>query len=320
MKKIIFFTITLFFCVSAEAGVLFSDDFESGNLDKWIVDGRQQGMGYAEVVTKYESQMAHLHHEGLTEITLEKVFDYSPCLTFNFDMEAKVSSPYGPTSDHYSAAGAMFDFLDKDSNILARAVIARSSSSHLFTHYNPLPNWEVFEIPDDLLHSYTVNASDIITYFDIDEDLIAYLNFRLWAYGSGTQKSLIADVWADNVNVEVVYIDASIFIMPRTLNLNSGGKWIIASIGLPEDYNVNQINVDSITINAQVPADSNFYQIIAPDNDGINKLMVRFDRAAIESILQTTGHVELAVNGELMDGTLFRGIDTIRVVNRNKPN
>lgn len=201
MKRLAFLFAFTFIVVSARAGVIFEDDFEDGTLDKWTIDGRQEGTNIAEVVIKYNSNMAHLRHEGFTEITLEKVFDYSQYLTFEFDMEAQVSSPYGPTSDHYSASGVMFDFLDEDSIVLARAVIARSSSSYLFSHYNPLPEWEIFEIQDDLLHSYIVNASDILSYFDIDESLVGYLNFRFWAYGSALQDSLEADVWADNVRV-----------------------------------------------------------------------------------------------------------------------
>jgi hypothetical protein len=199
MKRLALLFVIAFVAVSAQAGVIFEDDFEDGTLDKWTIDGRQQGTGYAEVITKYDSQMAHLHHEGYTEVTIEKIFDYRPDLAFSFDMEAKVSSTYGSSSTYYSAAGVMFDFLDTDKNVLARAVIARSSSDYLFTYYNPLPNWEVFGIQDDLFHSYNVKAEDLLSYFDVNRSMIKYLNFHFWAYGSALQSSLIADTYADNV-------------------------------------------------------------------------------------------------------------------------
>ncbi len=201
MRQLAILFVLISFAASSSASVIFSDNFESGNLNKWTIDGRQEGSGYAEVVSRNGSAMAHSHHSGYTEITIEKRFEYRDDLVFKFDMEAKVSSPYSSSSELYSAAGVMFDFYDAANNRPVRAIIARSSSSYLSTYYNPTPGWEVFEIQDDLLHSYTVQVSDILNYFDVNKSTLAYVNFRFWSYGSGTQTSLVADTWADNVEV-----------------------------------------------------------------------------------------------------------------------
>jgi len=201
MKRKAFLLFVLFFCPILEAGVIFSDDFEDGTLDKWVINGRQEETGIAEVIMRNGSQMAHLYHSGITEITLGKIFEYSPELTFYFDMEAHVSSPYEPTSVHYSASGVIFEFLDTDNNILGRAVHTNSSSTYLYDYYNPLPNWEIFEIEDDQLHSYTINAVDMLSCLEVEESLVESLNFYFWAYGSALQSSLEADVWVDNVVV-----------------------------------------------------------------------------------------------------------------------
>ena len=87
MKKTTVLLIMAILTASANGSVvIFSDDFESGNLDQWTIGGRQQGINVAEVVSREGSLMGHLYHKGFTEIRLEKTFDYDPNLTFYFDM------------------------------------------------------------------------------------------------------------------------------------------------------------------------------------------------------------------------------------------
>ncbi|MHC4792615.1 MAG: hypothetical protein ACYS8Y_14540 [Planctomycetota bacterium] len=45
--------------------------------------------------------------------------------------------------------------------------------------------------------------------------------------------------------------------------------------------------------------------------------MVKFKRSEVQSILEV-GEVELAIGGELTDGTRFEGTDTIRVINKRR--
>jgi len=101
---------------------------------------------------------------------------------------------------------------------------------------------------------------------------------------------------------------------PDTLNLNSKGKWVTAYIELPEGYNVSDIDVSSVLLNDGVPAETKWVGIGDYDGDGIIDLMVKFDRAAVQSILDAGDEVEVTVSGELTDSTLFEGTDTIRVI------
>ncbi len=111
-------------------------------------------------------------------------------------------------------------------------------------------------------------------------------------------------------------IGAAIDIDPDTLNLNSKGKWITCYIELPGDYDVEDIDVSTIKLNDQVPAQSRPTGIGDCDGDGIAELMVKFDRSAVQEILEAGDEVEITVTGELEDDTKFEGSDTIRVIDK----
>jgi len=93
-------------------------------------------------------------------------------------------------------------------------------------------------------------------------------------------------------------------IVPNTLNLKNKGKWITCHIKLPEGYDIGDINVSTIQLNDEVPAESS-------EVSG-KILMVKFDRSKVTSLCQA-GEAELTVTGTLFDGTLFKCSDTIRV-------
>ena len=114
--------------------------------------------------------------------------------------------------------------------------------------------------------------------------------------------------------LDVIHPD--IDINPDTLNLNSNGKWITCYIELPEGYDVEDIDVSTIWLNGLVPAESSPTGIGDCDDDGIPELMVKFDRAAVQGILNAGDEVDIIVTGELNDGTPFAGSDTIRVINK----
>lgn len=110
-------------------------------------------------------------------------------------------------------------------------------------------------------------------------------------------------------------VEAAIEIDPDTLNLNSKGKWITCHIELPEGYDVEDIDVSTIKLNDQVPAESHPTGVGDCDNDGVTDLMVKFNRAAVQQILQAGDEVEITVTGEL-NGETFEGSDTIRVIDK----
>jgi hypothetical protein len=101
-------------------------------------------------------------------------------------------------------------------------------------------------------------------------------------------------------------IEVDINLDPDTLNLKSKGNWITCYISLPAGYNVADIEPGSIMLEGQIAAEQKWFE----QKNQI--LIVKFSRSTVKDIL-TVGDVELAVTGEFADGTVFAGVDTIRV-------
>jgi len=116
-------------------------------------------------------------------------------------------------------------------------------------------------------------------------------------------------------------IIADVDIDPDSLLLKEEGygKWITAYIGLPEGYNVNNINVSTVTLEVMGGQVS-----VSRYDIQENKLMVKFDRTMVTSWLwsmidhmslhvKEKAPLDFVVTGKLDDGTTFRGKDTIIV-------
>jgi len=133
------------------------------------------------------------------------------------------------------------------------------------------------------------------------------------------------ELWVLEDTVQVV--EATIDIEPDTLNLKSKGKWITAYIELPEGYDVADIDATTVLLNDTVPAvtDPKYDFVSDPgeyitdnDDDGILERMVKFDRSAVQTILEVGDEVEITVTGEVA-GTPFEGSDIIRVIIKVPP-
>jgi len=126
------------------------------------------------------------------------------------------------------------------------------------------------------------------------------------------------DIWiiCDGVGYPVFWwqcyeppIEVEVEIDPQTFNVHSNGKWISCRIWLPEDYDVADVNTNSILLEEQ----------IAPAQVWINEeeqvVMTKFSRAEVQDTIEA-GEVELIVSGELFDGAKFEGTDTMRVIDK----
>jgi predicted outer membrane repeat protein len=115
------------------------------------------------------------------------------------------------------------------------------------------------------------------------------------------------DIGADELATPV---PAEVKITPKTLSISSNGKWISCSITLlDENYGIGDVNTDTITLNAQLSPVS-----IRTDQQE-QKLLVKFDRSAVQEMVSgEESPAMLNVAGELNDGMVFAGADTIIIL------
>lgn len=139
-------------------------------------------------------------------------------------------------------------------------------------------------------------------------------------------KFKISDM-VSNVGVSPAYtvktmLPAVVDIDPNTLNLKSRGRWITCYIEFPNGYDINDTNLS--TLNISKINDEHITPIFAEaaptnigdhDMDGIPDLMVKFNRSAVQNIVEPAEQVKLTIEGFLKNGTKLIGEDSIRVIN-----
>ena len=115
------------------------------------------------------------------------------------------------------------------------------------------------------------------------------------------------------IPVPVITIEAEVDIEPNVINLKSRGKWLTCYIWLDEEYNVADIDPDSVVLEFledEIEAEWMWF-----DEDE-QVAMAKFSRPELQEMLEPGEEVELTVTGELADGTPFEGTDVIKVIGR----
>jgi len=116
-------------------------------------------------------------------------------------------------------------------------------------------------------------------------------------------------------------ISATVNITPKTLNLKSRGNFITASIKLPDGFDVNQIDGNTVQISA---IDGNAIEAISADKTMVEEiesdscLLAKFERRDLINVLSPGDEVNITVEGLLTSGEKFTGVDTIRVIEPGK--
>jgi hypothetical protein len=142
-------------------------------------------------------------------------------------------------------------------------------------------------------------------------------------FADGVHTNVIDDELTIDEFKQLNAISAEVDIDPDTLNLKSNGRWIATYVELPSGYDVNDIDVSTVRISdvngnsVDIPAESHPTGIGDNDGDGIPDRMVKFDRSDVQDAC-IPGDATITVTGELNDGTLFEGYDTIRVIKPGK--
>ncbi len=110
---------------------------------------------------------------------------------------------------------------------------------------------------------------------------------------------------------EFIPLVAEVRIIPHTINLTNKGNWITAFLWLPEDYNVADIDPNSVFLEEQIKAE----RFLANEQEQV--AMAWFIREDVQAILDV-GQVELSISGWLADGTVFEGSDVVKVIDIDK--
>jgi hypothetical protein len=101
---------------------------------------------------------------------------------------------------------------------------------------------------------------------------------------------------------------------PHTLNLASKGKWITCYIWLTEEYNVADINPNSVFLEF---LNNEFESQCFWLTEDAQFAAAKFDRERVQAVL-TVGGAELTFTGRLTDGTVFEGTDVVTVIEKGR--
>jgi probable HAF family extracellular repeat protein len=115
---------------------------------------------------------------------------------------------------------------------------------------------------------------------------------------------------------DVPIIKANVDFVPKVLNLQSKGKWITSYIWLPKEYDVADIEPNSIFLEDEIKPD----EFSVDEQQQVATAV--FNREEVQTILEV-GDIDLTITGRLTDGTLFQAADKIKVVDktgRKSPN
>jgi hypothetical protein len=233
IKSIIITALMLLFVFITNAQIF--DDFEAGNLDNWKIGGRQLGVDYSEIIFRNSSNQAHIHHEGFSEITIEKTVCYNPELVFQFDMETYYQSEGPDTGNYYALAGVCFHLIDTADNLNGFVAYVSSSSSYYYDNNNALPERNVNVVSPGIQNHFDLSYSDLINQItalgEIDSIKIQFIT-----YASGVSYNMYADLWLDNV---AIYMDCN--NMPLYDDFESSGlsNWTVG--GRQQGINNNEV-------------------------------------------------------------------------------
>jgi hypothetical protein len=114
-----------------------------------------------------------------------------------------------------------------------------------------------------------------------------------------------------------IKIDATVEITPEPLNTKSMAKAMKANIEFPPEYDVNFIDVATVTLAVDshtFPAKLSPAPIGGVGPDGLPELLLEFERRDVLAVLDgVTGYIEMVVQGWLHEPIEFWGADTVEV-------
>jgi hypothetical protein len=110
---------------------------------------------------------------------------------------------------------------------------------------------------------------------------------------------------------------ADVEFEPDMLNCRSNAKYVTCYMEVPAGYHPDDIDMNSIILNGQVPALTHPSSVGDHDGDGIPDRMVKFDRGLVMGLVGGE-ELEARVDFSMADGTTFSGTDIIGIKCKEK--
>jgi hypothetical protein len=281
-----------------------------GTLDDLVqIPGRKIGEYSIEVIPEPGAQPTDTYTIEVS--TIEDSFGWiSVILADNVTIEATPTEPYGFQSTERKATqlsytGDLSGVCSAPVNL--RAVLVDGNGA-------PLPEKTVtFGIGGQSASAVTDTSGLASTTIILNQEAGQY--YFIDAYFGGDEYYLPA---FDSEQFEI-RIPATMDFDPNTLNLKSKGQWVTVYIEFPTDYNVNDIDVSTVTLDNAISVDLSAPSTIGDYNsNGVLDLMIKFSGAEVTDYILSKGtgqeNITLNVSGELLNETSFTGSDFINII------
>lgn len=116
-------------------------------------------------------------------------------------------------------------------------------------------------------------------------------------------------------NLPFGLVEGSVRVTPRTLNLQSKGRYITAKLELPPQFPVQNVDLTTVYLNDAITPVLSKTSIEDENQDGIDEYIIKFDRTEFQAIMPQGENVPVWITGELLpDNRPFRAEDAIRTI------
>jgi hypothetical protein len=103
-------------------------------------------------------------------------------------------------------------------------------------------------------------------------------------------------------------------LAPRTIHTGTRAPWIRAALQLPPELGPHDVVVATVSIDGMLFAEPDWRQIRDTTGDGVDEIIVKFDRREFLRLFPVNGFVTVTITGEVDAQTWFTGTGTLRVL------
>ena len=179
------------------------------------------------------------------------------------------------------------------------------SDTRLYLHSDTSGRLDIWSLASNNL-SHAAPGFVLDAYADWGGHDYGLIEPSVWTTGTATMRG--RGTWTLSTASQLAVIDLD----PQRINPASRGRWLTATIELPQ-LNPQDIELATVRLAGSIPADPKFGEVGDRDRDGSPDLMVKFSLPALGALL-VPGVNTLEVTGQLTTGEAFRGTAEVTVL------